>query len=82
MRVNVIPPHSRVIQKIFVLRIAFITIYGEASHVAVFGQNKHGARAGVLSEDLNTVVSSLPQLTIEKKYYEKGLRRTLLITCI
>ena len=60
LRVNVKPSHSRVIQKIFVLRIAFITINGKASHVSVFGRHKHGADAWILSEDLNTVVSSLP----------------------
>ena len=78
LRVNVKRPNSQVIQKIFVLRIAFITIYGEASHVAVFGQNKHGARAGVLSEDLNTVVSSsLPTYKLKKKVLREGVKEEI-----
>ena len=44
---NVKLPHSRVIRKIFVLRIALITIHGEASHVSVFGRHKHKLIRGV-----------------------------------
>ena len=47
LRVNVKLPHSRVIRKIFVLRIALITIHGEASHVSVFGRHKHKLIRGV-----------------------------------